>query len=454
MKAITLNLALAASLASGAIAQPRHHHGHQAYHAKRDELRKREVVTTYVPATTTQYMLGDDKVSPEEAQAGIDKGLYVVVGESTPTFTPPAPKSTSTKEAGIFIEEVTSSSTSSTPTPTPTTSTSTSISTSTSTSISTSSSTSTTPKTSSAEPTTSSAAPATTTSSSSNSSGSGATGIDAEFPSGEIDCTEFPEEYGALRLDYLGYGGYSGLQYTPNFGSLLDSVISFIETGVSTPSGKTGFYSYACPAGYVKSQWPTAQGNTGQSIGGLYCNSKGKLELSNPKKKTLCEPGIEGITIVNKLSEGTSVCRTDYPGTENMVIPLDISGSGPFQLANINTADYYVWEGKSTTLQYYVNKKGVNAKAGCRWTCDEDADGCGNWAPVNIGVGQTDGLTYLSVFPNAAISTATLDFNIDVTGDISGECYYHVGEGFSGSSSGCTVSIPDGGSAEITFSSA
>ncbi|KAI0160357.1 glycoside hydrolase family 132 protein [Xylariaceae sp. FL1272] len=440
MKAVTLKLALAASLASGAIAQPRHHHGHQAYHLKRDELRKREVVTTYVPATTTQYMLGTEKVSPEEAQAGIDKGLYVVVGESTPTFTPPAPKSTSTKEAGVFIEEVTSSSTTSTPTPTPTTS-------STSTS---STPTSTTSTTSSAEPTTSSAAPAKSTPSSS----SGATGIDADFPSGEIDCTEFPEEYGALRLDYLGYGGYSGLQYTPNFSSLLDSVISFIETGVSKPTGQTGFYSYACPAGYVKSQWPTAQGNTGQSIGGLYCNSKGKLELSNPKKKQLCEPGIQGITIVNKLSEGTSVCRTDYPGTENMVIPLDISGSGPFQLANINTADYYVWQGKSTTLQYYVNKKGVNAEAGCRWTCDEDADGCGNWAPVNIGTGQTDGLTYLSVFPNAAISTATLDFNIDVTGDISGECYYHVGEGFSGSSSGCTVSIPDGGSAQITFSNA
>lgn len=269
----------------------------------------------------------------------------------------------------------------------------------------------------------------------------GATGIDADFPDGELDCSSFPSQYGALALDYLGLGGWSGLQYTPNF-SLKDLAISFIETGVAAPSGQTGFYSYACPDGYIKSQWPSAQGNTGQSIGGLYCNSQGKLELTRGDvSKKLCEAGIPGITIKNKMGSGTSVCRTDYPGTENMVIPLDATSGGTFQLANVASNNYYVWQGKPTTLQYYVNKKGVNAEDGCRWTCASDPQGCGNWAPINIGVGQdATGITYLSIFPNSAVSKAVLDFNIDITGDSTIECYYHVGEGFSGGANGCTVS--------------
>ncbi|KAI1354073.1 beta-glucosidase-domain-containing protein [Xylaria sp. FL0043] len=428
MKATILNLAIAASLGSVAVAQP-HRHGHHAHHQKRADspLEQRDVVTTYVPATVTQYMLGDQKVSPEDAQAGLDKGLYVVVGQSTPTFTPPpapAVTSTSSKEDAVFIEKVTTSSSSSTPTPS-TTSTPTSTSTP-------------TPK-----PTTSTSYPVS----------SGAKGIDADFPDGELDCTTFPSDYGAVALDYLGMGGWSGLQFTPNF-SLEDLAVSFIETGVSKPSGQKGFYSYACPPGYVKSQWPSAQGNTGQSVGGLFCNGQGKLELTRGDvTKKLCEQGIPGITIENTMSSGTSVCRTDYPGTENMVIPIDATAGSSSDLANIASDSYYVWEGKATTLQYYVNKKGVSAEQGCRWVCDEDPKGCGNWAPINIGVGQSsDGTTYLSIFPNSAVSTAVLDFNIDISGDNSIECYYHVGEGFSGGSNGCTTGIPSGGSAVIKFS--
>ncbi|KAI3322231.1 glycoside hydrolase family 132 protein [Xylariaceae sp. AK1471] len=428
MKAAVLNLAIAASLGSAAVAQP-HHHGHHLRHQKRDNspLEKREVVTTYIPATVTQYMLGNQKVTPEEAQAGLDKGLYVVIGESTPTFTPPpAPTvtSSSSKDDGVFIEQLTSSS-SSTPPPT------------------------TTPT-----PSTSNPAPKPTTESApSPPVGSGAKGIDADFPDGELDCTTFPSDYGAVALDYLGMGGWSGLQYTPNF-SLKDLAISFIETGVAKPAGQTGFYSYACPDGYVKSQWPKAQGNTGQSIGGIFCNAQGKLELTRGDvTKKLCEPGIPGITIVNKMSSGTSVCRTDYPGTENMVVPLDVTAGGTFELANVASDNYYVWQGKATTLQYYVNKKGVNAEDGCRWTCASDPEGCGNWAPINIGVGQSsDGTTYLSIFPNSAVSHAVLDFNIDIKGDSTIDCYYHVGKGFAGSSSGCTTGIPSGGQVTITFS--
>ncbi|KAI0868596.1 beta-glucosidase-domain-containing protein [Hypoxylon argillaceum] len=429
MKTAVSKLAIAASFGSVALAQP-HRHAHHVHHQKRDNspLEQRDVVTTYVPATVTQYMLGNQEVTPEEAKAGLDKGLYVVVGETTPSFTPPpAPVATSTssKEDGVFIEKVTTSSSSTVPTTTAAP-----------TSTSTSSSSSTPVPTTSTAPVS-----------------SGATGIDADFPDGELDCTTFPSAYGALALDYLGLGGWSGLQYTPSY-SLSDAVISYIETGISSPASQKGFYSYACPDGYVKTQWPASQGNTGQSIGGIFCNAQGKLELTRSDvSKKLCEAGIPGITIKNKMSSGTSVCRTDYPGTENMVIPLDATAGGSFNLANVASNDYYVWQGKATTLQYYVNKKGVNAEEGCRWVCDSDPEGCGNWAPVNIGVGQSsDGITYLSIFPNSAVSTAVLDFNIDISGDNSIPCYYHVGEGFSGSSSGCTTGIPSGGSVTITFS--
>lgn len=428
MKATVLNLAIAASVCSVAVAQP-HRHGHHV-HQKRDHSHhdKRNVVTTYVPATVTVYKLGNQEVSPEEAQAGLDKGVYVVMGETTPTFTPPpapAVTSTSSKEDAVFIEKVattSSSSSSSSPPPAPTT-------------------TSTTSKTPKPAPT------------KSTSVSSGAKGIDADFPDGELDCTTFPSDYGALPLDYLGMGGWSGLQFTPNF-SLKDLAISFIETGISKPAGQTGFYSYACPDGYVKTQWPKAQGNTGQSIGGVYCNSQGKLELTRGDvSKKLCEKGIPGITIENTMGSGTSVCRTDYPGTENMVVPLDVTPGGSFELANVASNNYYVWQGKSTTLQYYVNKKGVSAEQGCRWVCDEDPQGCGNWAPINIGVGESsDGITYLSIFPNSAVSKAVLDFNIDISGDNSIPCYYHAGKGFAGSDQGCTTGIPHGGSVTITFS--
>ncbi|KAI0503062.1 beta-glucosidase-domain-containing protein [Xylaria bambusicola] len=430
MKATILNLAIAASFGSVAVAQP-HRHGHPAHHHKRDNspLEEREVVTTYVPATITQYMLGDKSVSPEEAHAGLDKGLYVVVGETTPTFTPPpAPvvTSTSSKEDGVFIEKVTSSSSTSTPTPTPSTTT---------------------------EPTSTSTPEPEPTKSTTYPVSNGAKGIDADFPDGQVDCTTFPSDYGALALDYLGLGGWSGLQYTPNF-SLKDLAISFIETGIGKPAGQKGFYSYACPPGYIKSQWPSSQGNTGQSIGGLYCNDQGKLELTRGDvSKKLCEKGIPGITIKNKMSSGTSVCRTDYPGTENMVIPIDSTPGSSFELANVASNNYYVWQGKATTLQYYVNKKGVSADKGCVWVCDEDPEGCGNWAPINIGVGQSsDGITYLSIFPNSAVSKAKLDFNIDISGDITSDCYYHVDSGFAGSSTGCTTGIPSGGQVTITLS--
>ncbi|KAI1101121.1 SUN-domain-containing protein [Jackrogersella minutella] len=422
MKATVLNIALAASLATGSTAQP-HNHGH--HHHKKNVAEKREVETTYVPATVTQYVLGTDEVSADEAKAGLDKGLYVVIGETTPTFTPP-PKpvvtSSSSKEDAVFIQKVTS--TSSAPS-------------------------------SSAYSTSSSPAPAATSSASSSSGGglTGATGVDAEFPDGKLKCSEFPEQYGAVPLDYLGLGGWTGLQFTPNY-KIGDLSISFIVNGVKGMAQQAGFYSYACPEGYVKTQWPSAQGATKQSVGGLLCNSDGYLELSRPESKTLCEPGVAGITIQNDLSKNVAVCRTDYPGIEAMVIPVDSQPGTTRNLANINSADYYHWTGLSTTLQYYINQPGVSYEDGCVWDCILNHDECGNWAPTILGVGQAaDGNTYISLFPNTPTSSAKPQMNINITGDVSIPCYFQDGQ-YAVGNSGCTTTIPSGGKAVIHFTNA
>ncbi|KAI0385859.1 SUN-domain-containing protein [Hypomontagnella monticulosa] len=415
MKTAVLNLAIAASFVAGAAAQP-HHHGHH-HHKKNSPAEKREVETTYLPATVTQYMLGSEEVSAEEAKAGLDKGLYIVVGETTPTFTPPpppAPTSTSSKEDAVFIQKITSSSSSAAPT------------------------------------STYSAAPA--SSSSADVSG-GATGVDAEFPSGKVKCEVFPEKYGAVPLNYLGLGGWSGLQFTPSY-KVGDMSISYIETGVKGMAKKTGFYSYACPEGYVKSQWPKAQGATLQSVGGLLCNDDGYLELTRPEFKTLCEPGIGGVSIKNSMQKNVAVCRTDYPGSESMTIPVDSQPGTTRALANIASADYYHWDGKPTTLQYYINQPGVSIEDGCVWDCATDHDECGNWAPTILGVGKAaDGNTYISLFPNVPTSSAKPKMNINITGDVSIQCYFQNGK-YAVGDSGCTTTIPSGGHAVIEFSSA
>ena len=434
MRASILHLAVAATLAT---AQP--HHGHQRLHAKRDgsPVEKRDTATavTYVPAYVTKYVLDNEDVTPDEAQAGLDKGLYVVVGESTPSFTPPPPPpppepTTSSQDGGIFLQQVETSS-SAPPPPPP-------------------------PPSSSAEPT-SAPPPAPTSYAASPSGGSGrsdgggsggslggATGLDADFPDKEISCKTFPSKYGALATEWMGLGGWSGIQKVPNYKWGMAS-ISYIETAVSGQSCESGqFCGYSCPAGYVQTQWPEAQGSTGQSVGGLYCNEDGVLELSRPSHKKLCEKGIGNIKIKNKMNQNVPVCRTLYPGTENMVVPLDATPGGTFDLANVKSSNYYVWNNKATTLQYYVNQPGVPVDVGCDWKCKENPDECGNWAPTIIGTGESDdGITYLSVFPNKPTSSANLKFNIKITGDVTEECELKGGQ-YSVSNDGCTVSFSRG----------
>ena len=134
--------------------------------------------------------------------------------------------------------------------------------------------------------------------------------VDKEFQTGVHDCSEFPEQYGAVKIPWMNVGGWSGIQFT----SVLNGAVGKIDTAVSGGGCKSGAYcSYACPPGYQKSQWPTQTSDT--SVGGLLCGSDGKLHLSNPDFKKICIAGTGKATVENNLSgKNVAICRTDYPG--------------------------------------------------------------------------------------------------------------------------------------------
>lgn len=275
------------------------------------------------------------------------------------------------------------------------------------------------------------------------------------FPNGKIDCSEFPSSYGAVAADWIGLRGWTGVQKTPGFSIGLNAAISEIETAIAGEACVPGsFCSYACPPGYQKSQWPQAQGVTGQSIGGLFCNHRGKLELSRLSKKQLCTPGVGNIRIKNSLNKNVAVCRTDYPGTESETIALDVLPGSTVKVTCPDSKEYYrTKENKPTSAQYYINPSGYRVKDACTW--GSSGTDIGNWAPVNMGVGKGDsGSIYVSLFQNAPTNpNGVLDFNINIIGDVSGSCAYRNGKFYKDgvpSPTGCTVVV--NGQAQFDFS--
>lgn len=400
MKGI-VQVALAATLIAGAVADS--HHQHRHLHVKRAVKRDADVTVTSVVAgpTVVEYVLDDKKIDSSKAEEGLSDGHYVVVGETTPTFNPPPPPPPPSTTAAIpsavdaqFYEKKTSSTAAPSPSPV-------------------------------------------------------AAGIDSDFPSGKIPCSTFPSEYGALAIPWLNTEGWTSLQqpgtYTP--GVSMNNIVAPISGGC-----KTGmFCSYACPIGYQKTQWPVTQGATGQSVGGLYCNSAGFLELTRPSHPRICERGVGNVFVQNKLSGKSCVCRTDYPASENMVIPIETMPGGTYELTNPASNDYYVWQGKPTTAQYYVNKLNVDLDQACVWTSTKYPGAAGNWAPINIGLGQDAfGITWISIFPNAPTSQASLDFNIEITGDVNSKCALKNGQ-YTGGLNGCTTDITGNGTATVVF---
>lgn len=262
-------------------------------------------------------------------------------------------------------------------------------------------------------------------------------GPNEEFQDGVIPCSFLPSGQGVVSLDWVGLDGWA---------SIMDLA------GNTASTCQDGFYcSYACQAGMSKTQWPSEQPSDGRTVGGLLCKN-GLLYRANQGSKYLCEWDNNSAQAVNKKSQSIAMCRTDYPGSENMVVPTVVEAGGSKPVCAVKEDSYYMWQGKKTSAQYYVNNAGVSVEDGCIW--GTDGSGVGNWAPIVLGSGYTNGITYLSIIPNPNNKTPP-NYNIKIVANegssINGDCKLENGVYSGGSGSdGCTVSVTSG-SASFVF---
>ncbi|POS83170.1 hypothetical protein EPUL_006566, partial [Erysiphe pulchra] len=391
-------------------AQPHNHfHHHQARNLVPNGVRVITSSVTVEAAVVTVYELNGQKISSNEVDSCLKESRCVIVGTKVTSASSP-------NAAGQSIASTQSPKLSPSPTQ----------------------SSLQTPAASTAVPTTASLKNDVVDQKQSNVQAA----VNVDFPSGKIDCSEFPSAYGAVAADWVGLGGWTGVQKTPGY-TTSSKAIGYIETAVAGDGCTPGsFCSYSCPAGYQKSQWPAAQGSSGQSIGGLYCNTNGKLELSRSSTKQICTPGVSNIQIKNLNTKNVAICRTDYPGTEAETVALNALPGSTVKVTCPDSKDYYrTWEGSPTSAQYYINPSGFDVEEACTW--GSAGSNLGNWAPVNMGVGKADsGTTFVSLFPNLPTNpNGVLDFNIDITGDVTGHCAYKNGKYYKDgviSPTGCT----------------
>ncbi|RLV94799.1 Secreted beta-glucosidase SIM1 [Spathaspora sp. JA1] len=260
-------------------------------------------------------------------------------------------------------------------------------------------------------------------------------GPNQKFQDGVYDCSSVPTGQGVIAIDWI-----SGL--TGGWSTIMNS------NGDTSSTCSDGFYcSYGCQAGMSKTQWPSSQPASGISVGGLLCKG-GKLYRSNPSSDYLCEWGSNNVNFVSEISKDVAICRTDYPGSENMNIPTLLSAGGNSPVSVVDSDSYYTWNGGKTSTQYYVNNAGVSIEDGCIW--GTDGSGVGNWAPVVLGAGTTGGKTYLSLIPNPN-NKQQPNYNIKIVGDdVNGNCQYENGQYNGAGSDGCTVTV-NSGNAKFVF---
>lgn len=254
---------------------------------------------------------------------------------------------------------------------------------------------------------------------------------ECDFPDGEVDCNTFPDAYGALPIPWMKFGGWTGVQ---------------INGGAGNKCVDGGLCSYACPPGYSKAQWPEIQPASGESHGGLSCQN-GKLYKTNSAYNSLCVKGHGNVYVKNELSKSVPICRTDYPGSENMNVPTFSTPGSKLPLTNPDGNTYYKWQGKLTSAQYYVNPQGTSIEDGCIWGTPDG--GLGNWSPMIFGVGYSNGMSWLSISQNQLYSKS-LNFNVKIVGGpdskLNGKCKYENGQ-FSGGGygeQGCTAALISG----------
>ncbi|EMG49954.1 SIM1 Secreted beta-glucosidase SIM1 [Candida maltosa Xu316] len=256
-----------------------------------------------------------------------------------------------------------------------------------------------------------------------------------KFEDGVYDCDQVPTGQGVVAVDWI-----SGL--TGGWTTIMN------ENGDTSSTCQDGYYcSYACQAGMSKTQWPSEQPASGISVGGLYCKN-GKLFRSNTDNDYLCQWGANNVNFVSEISKDVAICRTDYPGSENMNIPTLLEAGNTAPVSVVDSDTYFTWRGGKTSTQYYVNNAGVSIEDGCIW--GTEGSGVGNWAPVVLGAGTTGGKTYLSLIPNPN-NKEQPNYNIKIVGDdVNGNCKYENGQYNGAGSDGCTVTV-NSGNAKFVF---
>ena len=253
-----------------------------------------------------------------------------------------------------------------------------------------------------------------------------------KFVDGFYPCSSPPADMeGVVVLPHLGMSGYTSIQ----------------QGNAAASQCTPGAYcSYACQPGMLKTQWPSEQPSDGQSRGGLICKDDGKLYRTQTGTDYLCMWSYKGAFVTNKLSQGVAICQTDYPGSENMDIPTWAApNSADTPLSDTDAANYWRWQGKPISSQFYVNKAGVSQDQGCQW--NTPGSGMGNFAPLIFGASYvaSDGISYLSITANPE-TTDKANYSVtfkakDASSSLNGDCVYSGGS-FSGSSAtanGCTV---------------
>lgn len=254
-----------------------------------------------------------------------------------------------------------------------------------------------------------------------------------EFPDGRISCKRFPAAYGARTVPWMDLGGWTGIQ---------------INGGAGDKCVDGALCSYACPLGYSKGQWPEVQPASGESHGGLECRN-GKLYKTHSSNQSLCVKGHGGVYIKNEIDQSVPICRTDYPGSENMNVPLFSTSGSLKELTSPVGATFYTWRGMRTSAQYYVNQAGVPLEEGCVW--GKPNGGKGNWSPMIFGAGYSEGKSWLSISQNQLNQVDKLNYNVEIvpgTPDsiLNGKCKYENGH-FTGGGPGergCTAALIKG----------
>jgi SUN family beta-glucosidase len=133
--------------------------------------------------------------------------------------------------------------------------------------------------------------------------------VDVPFPDGEIDCSDFPSQYGAVAIPWYNLGGWTSVQSTSIIGGIVGDIVTAVGGEQCTPGS---YCSYSCAAGYMKTQFP--QQNSGTSVGGLYCGADNKLHITNSAYNTLCTAGAGSAKVTSSLDKSFCICGTNYPG--------------------------------------------------------------------------------------------------------------------------------------------